>query len=120
MASEMRWARPVATIMGMMVATGLAQRISEAIANQANAHTLPFLSFLGSLLITLVIPSGGGHWAVQGPFTVPAALHLHASAAATAMGVAFGEQVANMIQPFWVLPMVAIAGTQIHRVMGFT
>ena len=49
-----------------------------------------------------------------------AALELHASQAATAMGVAYGEQVADMIQPFWVLPVVAVAGISIRRVMGFT
>jgi short-chain fatty acids transporter len=107
-------------IMGLMTGTGLAQAMSLAIAGASTAHTLPLYSFLGSLLITLVIPSGGGHWAVQGPFTIPAAIHLHAPIAATAMAVAFGEQVANMLQPFWVVPMVAIAGIGIHRVMGFT
>ncbi|GAC1509046.1 MAG: hypothetical protein NVS1B14_13060 [Vulcanimicrobiaceae bacterium] len=57
---------------------------------------------------------------MQGPFVVPAALHLHASQAASAMAVAMGEQVANMIQPFWALPVIAIAGIGIRRVMGFT
>jgi len=64
------------------------------------------------------VPSGGGHWAVQGPFAVPAAVKLHASLPATAMGVAIGEQVANMLQPFWVLPVVSIAGIGIQRVLG--
>jgi hypothetical protein len=45
---------------------------------------------------------------------------VHASQAATAMGVAYGEQVADMIQPFWALPLVAVAGISIRRVMGFT
>ena len=65
------------------------------------------------------MPSAGGHWAVQGPFTVPAPVGLYASQAATAMGVAYGEQVADMIQPFWALPVVAVAGISIRRVMGF-
>jgi short-chain fatty acids transporter len=36
------------------------------------------------------------------------------------MAVAMGEQVANMIQPFWALPVLAIAGISLRRVMGFT
>jgi len=36
------------------------------------------------------------------------------------MGVAYGEQVADMIQPFWALPVVAVARISIRRVMGFT
>jgi short-chain fatty acids transporter len=39
-----------------------------------------------------VIPSGGGHWAVTGPFTIPAAVALHASIPATTMAVAMGRE----------------------------
>lgn len=107
-------------IMGIMTATGLAQQISSSIAASASAFSLPILSFVSSIFISLVIPSGGGHWAVQGPFTIPAAVTLNASVSATTMAVAMGEQVANMLQPFWALPVVAIAGIGIQRVMGFT
>jgi short-chain fatty acids transporter len=107
-------------IMGLMTATGLADVVSKAFVSFSNAHTLPFWNFVASLSISLFIPSGGGHWAVQGPFTVPAAVQLHSSQAANAMAVAMGEQVTNMIQPFWALPVLAIAGISLRRVMGFT
>jgi short-chain fatty acids transporter len=107
-------------IMGILISTGLADVVAKAFIQFANAHTLPFWNYLASLFISLFVPSAGGHWAVQGPFAVPAAVGLHASQAATAMGVAYGEQVADMIQPFWALPVVAVAGISIRRVMGFT
>jgi short-chain fatty acids transporter len=107
-------------IMGILVSTGLADVGAKAFIQFADAHTLPFWNFVASLFISLFVPSAGGHWAVQGPFAVPAAVGLHASQAATAMGVAYGEQVADMIQPFWALPVVAVAGISIRRVMGFT
>lgn len=107
-------------IMGIMTATGLAERIAEWFMVFATARTFPFWSYIGSLVITLFVPSGGGHWVVQGPFTVPAAVELHASVPGSAMAVAMGEQVANMVQPFWVLPVVAIAGIGVQRVMGHT
>jgi len=107
-------------IMGMMTGTGLAAVIAQAFIAFSSAATLPFFSYLASVIISLFVPSGGGHWAVQGPFVVPAAIHLHASQAASSMGVAMGEEVANMIQPFWALPIIAIAGISIRRVMGFT
>ncbi len=37
-----------------------------------------------------------------------------------AVAMATGEQVANMLQPFWALPVVAMAGIGIQRVMGYT
>ena len=107
-------------IMGMMTATGLAEQISRAIEGFATAHTLPVLSFISSIFISMIVPSGGGHWAVQGPFTIPAAVALNASIPATTMAVAMGEEVANMLQPFWALPVVAIAGIGIQRVLGLT
>jgi short-chain fatty acids transporter len=107
-------------IMGILVSTGLADVVAKAFIQFADAHTLPFWNYVASLLISLFVPSAGGHWAVQGPFAVPAAVGLHASQAATAMGVAYGEQVADMIQPFWALAVVAVAGISIRRVMGFT
>ena len=106
-------------VMGIMTATGLATVISKAFLTFSTAHTLPFWTYISSLVITLFIPSGGGHWAVQGPFVLPAAQQLHSSMAGTTMAVAMGESVANMIQPFWALPILAIAGIGMRRVMGF-
>jgi short-chain fatty acids transporter len=106
-------------IMGIMTATGLAGVISKAFLTFSTGYTLPFWTYLSSLVITLFIPSGGGHWAVQGPFVLPAAKALHASLAGTTMAVAMGESVANMIQPFFALPLLAIAGIPMRRMMGF-
>jgi len=106
-------------LMGIMTGTGLAGVLAKAFLRFSTAATLPFYTYLTSLIITLFVPSGGGHWAVQGPFAIPAARDLHASYAATTMAVAMGESVANMLQPFWALPILAIAGIPMRRVMGF-
>lgn len=106
-------------IMGIMTGTGLAAILAQSFVAFSNAHTLPFWSFISSNIITLFVPSGGGHWAVQGPFMVPAAITLHVDPAMTAMGTAMGEQTANMIQPFWALPLLAIARLGIKDIMGY-
>jgi len=107
-------------IMGIMEATGLPGVIAKVFVAISTTHTLPFWSYVCSLLVTFLIPSGGGHWAVQGPFAIPAAVELHASLSATTMAVAMGEQVSNMMQPFWAAPVVAMAGVGVQRVLGFT
>jgi short-chain fatty acids transporter len=106
-------------IMGIMTATGLAGVISKWFLAFSSARSLPFWTYISSLIITLFVPSGGGHWAVQGPFVLPAARELHASMAATTMAVAMGESVANMLQPFFALPILAIAGIGMRRMMGY-
>ncbi len=67
-------------IMGMMDSTGLPDVISHFFIAISNAHMLPFWSYVCSLIVTFFIPSGGGHWAVQGPFVVPAAVALRLGA----------------------------------------
>jgi short-chain fatty acids transporter len=106
-------------IMGIMTGTGLAAVIAQGFVAFSTHQTLPFWSFISSNIISLFVPSGGGHWAVQGPFMVPAAQSLGVSPAVTAMAVAMGEQTANMIQPFWALPVLAIAGLGIRDIMGY-
>jgi short-chain fatty acids transporter len=106
-------------IMGMMSGTGLAGLIAQGFVSFSSGRTLPFWSFISSNIISLFVPSGGGHWAVQGPFMIPAALRLHADVAMTAMGTAMGEQTANMVQPFWALPILAIARLGIKDIMGY-
>jgi short-chain fatty acids transporter len=102
----------------------LAVVIADGISSAANSSTLPFFHFLASNVISLFVPSGGGHWGVQGPVAVQSALDLHQTSAGylgkLSMSVAAGEQVANMIQPFWLLPVLAIAKLSVRDVMGFT
>jgi short-chain fatty acids transporter len=107
-------------VMGIMAATGLPGVIANFFIAISTTHTLPFWSYVCSLLVTFLVPSGGGHWAVQGPFVIPAAVALHSSTSATTMAVAVGEQVSNMMQPFWAAPVVAMAGVGVQRVLGFT
>ncbi len=106
-------------LMGVMVGSGLSEVIGGWFVAFSSAATLPFWSFISSIIISLFIPSGGGHWVVQGPFMAPAASELGADQSMTAMGVAYGEQVANMLQPFWALPILAIVGLGIRQVMGY-
>jgi short-chain fatty acids transporter len=50
---------------------------------------------------------------------VPAAMKLGANPSMVAMAVAMGEATANMLQPFWALPILAIAGLGIKDIVGY-
>ncbi|MFD1849063.1 short-chain fatty acid transporter [Oceanobacillus bengalensis] len=108
-----------AGIMGMMVASGLSDQMSLFFVNIATDYTLPFLSFISAGLVNFFVPSGGGQWAVQGPIMIDAALQLDADVAKTTMAIAWGDAWTNMIQPFWALPALAIAGLKVRDIMGF-
>ncbi|MDD9733299.1 short-chain fatty acid transporter [Mameliella sp. AT18] len=108
-----------AGIMGMMVGSGLAVTLSEAFVSISSAETLPFFTFLSAGIVNMFVPSGGGQWAVQAPIMLEASAALGVSPARTAMAVAWGDTWTNLIQPFWALPALAIAGLSAKDIMGY-
>ena len=109
-----------AGIMGIMADTGLINVLAEKISSIATADTLGFYSFLSGGLVNMFIPSGGGQWAVQGPVMIEAANYLNVKPYVIVLGVAYGDQWTNMIQPFWTIPLLAIAGLHMRQIMGYT
>jgi len=108
-----------AGIMGMMVHSGLAASISQWFVQVSTPMTFPFFTFLSAGIVNFFVPSGGGQWAVQGPIIMPAAKALGVPLAKAAMAIAWGDAWTNMIQPFWALPLLGIAGLGIRDIMGY-
>lgn len=113
-----------AAIMAMMVQSGLAANITNAFVSVASEKTFYVLSFLSAGLVNFFIPSGGGQWAVQAPVMIEAVNQMNAMGAnieqaKMAMSIAWGDAWTNMIQPFWALPALAIAGLKARDIMGF-
>ncbi len=108
-----------AGIMGMMVASGLSEQMSSWFVSISTEFTFPLFAFISAGIVNFFVPSGGGQWAVQAPIMIPAAMDLDVSTAKTAMAVAWGDSWTNMIQPFWALPLLAIAGLKVKDIMGF-
>jgi short-chain fatty acids transporter len=108
-----------AGIMGMMAGSGLAAIISGWFVAVSTPETFPLFTFLSAGFLNIFIPSGGGQWAVQGPIMLQAAQELGVDLSRTAMAVAWGDAWTNMIQPFWALPALAIAGLNARDIMGY-
>lgn len=113
-----------AGIMGLMVAknvdgVSLAGIISNFFANISTPVSFPIWTFLSAGIVNFFVPSGGGQWAVQGPIVMPAAQQLGVEVGRAAMAIAWGDQWTNMIQPFWALPALGVAGLSARNVMGY-
>ncbi len=113
-----------AGIMGMMVVANgegvsLAGVISNFFVSISTATTFPLFTFLSAGIVNFFVPSGGGQWAVQGPIVMPAAAALGVEPGRAAMAIAWGDQWTNMIQPFWALPALGVAGLKAKDIMGF-
>ncbi|MEX2582357.1 MAG: TIGR00366 family protein [Gemmatimonadota bacterium] len=109
-----------AGIMGMMSLSGLVAIFAGGMVSVSTAATLPITAFLSSALVNLFVPSAGGQWAVQGPIIVEAAQALEVPIGTMIMAFAYGDQLTNMIQPFWAVPLLGITSLNARDLLGYT
>ena len=109
-----------AGILGIMSSSGLIQLFSDAFVSIATPMTFGVLALLSAGIVNFFVPSGGGQFAVQGPIMLDAANQLGVDPSIAVMAVAYGDQWTNMIQPFWALPVLAIAGLKMRDILGYT
>jgi short-chain fatty acids transporter len=106
-------------ILAVMTTTGLSERIAHLFIEASSARTLPFFTFVASVLTKSFVPSGAGEWAVEGPVMLRAAQALGVPFGRVTMGVAYGNMLGNMYQPFWSLPLLGLMGLKARDIMGY-
>lgn len=107
-------------IMGIMTTSGMVGDISDFFASIANETTMPIFTFFSAGLVNIFVPSGGGQWAVQGPIVLEAAMKLDVPLPKAIMALAYGDQVTNMLQPFWALPLLGITKLKAKEILPYT
>ncbi len=121
-----------AGIMGIMIYTGLGEKLAQLLASVATLNTYPFYAYIAGGLVNFAIPSAGGEFAVVGPSIINAVKEIGvglpdsqvtAMIARASLSVAYGESLTNMLQPFYlllVLPIMTKGVTiQARDVMGY-
>ncbi len=121
-----------AGIMGIMLYTGLGEKLGQILASQASINSYPFFAYLTGGIVNFAIPSAGGEFAVVGPSLVNAvkeigaglpAEEITAMIARASLSVAYGESLSNLLQPFYLLLVIPImaAGIKIQArdIMGY-
>lgn len=108
-----------AGIMAIIKDSGLGIQISEFFVSVSSPTTFPLLTYLGAGILNFFVPSGGGQWAIQGPIILKAATELNVSHSFASMCLAWGDAWSNMIQPFWAIPLLSIAGLGIKDIMSY-
>jgi short-chain fatty acids transporter len=116
-------------IQGLMLGSGLALAISEWFVDASQwsanllsisvSHTFPIATFFSAAVVNLFIPSGGGQWIVQGPIMCGAAHTLSMPIDQTVMAIAYGDELTNMIQPFWAIPLMGLTRVNAREFMGY-
>ncbi len=107
-------------IMGIMTSSGMVAQISDYFVTIASTKTLPIMTFMSAGIVNLFVPSGGGQWVIQGPIILESALKLNVPLPKAIMAIAYGDQITNMLQPFWALPLLAITKLKAKEILPYT
>ena len=107
-------------IMGIMNNSGLVGVFSDFFVSISNTTTFPIFAFISAGIVNVFVLSGGGQWGVQGPIIVEAASQLNVPYWKAVMALAYGDQLTNMLQPFWALPLLGITGLKAKEILPYS
>lgn len=98
----------------------IANFISNGFTAVASHETFALLVSLYSAALGLAIPSGGGKWLVEGPYVMQAANELQYNLGWTLQIYNASEALPNLINPFWMLPVLGILKLKARDLIGYT
>jgi short-chain fatty acids transporter len=109
-----------AGIAGVITATHLNEQLAGVFVRLSNTTTFPPLVALYSAVLGVFVPSGGSKWVIEAPYVMAAAhaLNVHLGWIVTAYDL--GEALANLVQPFWMLPILGLFRLGARDIMGYT
>ncbi len=109
-----------AGIAAIITDTHLNARIAAVFTGAATHTTFPPLIAAYSALLGIFVPSGGSKWVLEAPYVMQAAHNLRVHLGWMVAVYDLGEALANLIQPFWMLPVLSLLGLKARDVMGIT
>lgn len=108
-----------AAAVGVLKHTSLGADLAYWFVSGSSKESLPVLTFLSAGIINLLIPSGGGQWIVQGPIVLHAAQQLGVPYAHVVMALSWGDAWTNLIQPFWMMPVIHLCRMTLKDVFPY-
>jgi short-chain fatty acids transporter len=109
-----------AGIAGIITSTQLNQQLAHAFVGISTAHTFPAIVATYSAVLGVFVPSGGSKWVVEAPYVMAAAHELKVHLGWVVAAYDLGEALANLVQPFWMLPILGLFQLRARDVMGYT
>ena len=109
-----------AGILGLISKTALTTVLADLFVRATTRGTFPLVVALYSAVLGLLIPSGGGKWIVEAPYVMAAANAWHVHLGWTVQIYNAAEALPNLINPFWMLPLMGILNVRARDLAGYS
>ncbi|AMW78754.1 Short chain fatty acid transporter [Acinetobacter sp. TGL-Y2] len=98
----------------------LSHYIADFFVSIASKETFAIVMGIYSAILGFFIPSGGGKWIIEAPYVMQAAQDLKVHLGWSVQIYNAAEALPNLINPFFMLPMLGILKLKAKDVIGFT
>ena len=109
-----------AVIFGMIVGTGISTWLADLFARITTHETYPLLVALYSAILGTFVPSGGSKWVIEAPYVLQAANQHHVHLGWVVQIYNAAEALPNLVNPFWMLPLLGILRLKARDLVGYT
>ena len=109
-----------AGIAALVVKTHLNEAIAAGFVSISTKATFPAVIAVYSAVLGVFVPSGGSKWVIEAPYVMQASHDLRVHLGWMVAVYDLGEALANLLQPFWMLPILGLFGLRARDVMGYT
>ncbi len=109
-----------AGIAAIITGTHLSQTLASAFVSISTPTTYPMVVAIYSAVLGVFVPSGGSKWVVEAPYVMAAAHTLKVHLGWVVAAYDLGEALANLVQPFWMLPVLGVLRLRARDIMGYT
>ena len=109
-----------AVIFGMIVGTGIAKWLADLFVIFTTPKTFPVLVALYSAVLGVFVPSGGSKWIIEAPYILMAAVRHQVNLGWVVQIYNASEALPNMLNPFWMLPLLGVLRLRARDLVGFS
>lgn len=109
-----------AGIFGLISKTGMSDFLSDWFVSIASRDTFNPILTLYSFILGIFIPSGGGLWVVEAPYVMKAANALQMHLGWTIQTYNAAETLPNLLNPFFMLPLMGILNARARDLAGYS
>lgn len=107
-------------IFGMITGTSIAHVLAGVFTSATTRHTFPVAVAVYSAVLGFFVPSGGGKWVIEAPYLLAAAQSHGTPAGWVVQIYNAAEALPNLVNPFWMLPLMGILGVKARELAGFS
>lgn len=108
-----------AVIFGMIAGTGINKWLADLFVSITTQSTYPLLVAFYSAVLGVFIPSGGSKWLVEAPYVLQAANELQVHLGWVVQIYNAAEALPNLINPFWMLPLLGMLNVKARDLVGY-